>query len=167
MELGPWIQSIVNHLYWSVHTCNGDPNNLVERFLSVIHHVCNRHTFRSNTTYLRCAHRRYTEDEVRKRVWLKIGSPAHETLKKILLKPLMVKDLKKMNQHVFTTYLEVFHALKIRYLPKSIFFEQEKMVVGMELAALDHNINVNRGQVSNEYNIIINLSLFLFITKVL
>lgn len=55
--------------------------------------------------------------------------------------------MKKMNENLFTTYLEVFHALKIRYLPKSIFFEQEKTLAGMQLVALDHNNNTNRDQV--------------------
>jgi len=83
---------------------------------------------------------------------LAFGSPAHESLKKVVLNKILVKDVQKMNQHVFTTYVEVFHALKIRYLPKSIFFEAEKMIAAMELSALDHNINVNRGQVVTFYN---------------
>ena len=44
-------------------------------------------------------------------------------------------------------YLEVFHSLKIRYLPKNIFFEQDKMIAGAQLAALDHNHNIERSQV--------------------
>ena len=120
---------------------------ICERFLSVIHHVCNRHNFKSNALYLQCEHDKYSREETRARAWLDYGTPAHESLKKIVMNPVLVRDLKKMNHHVFTTYLEVFHALKIRYLPKSIFFEAEKMVAGMELFALDHNINIDRGQV--------------------
>ena len=43
--------------------------------------------------------------------------------------------------------LEVFHALKITYLPKKTFFGIEKMIAGTQIAALDHNHNVNREQV--------------------
>ena len=76
-----------------------------------------------------------------------MGSNPHEALKKVLLAGQLVKDLKRMNENVFTTYLEVFHSLKIRYLPKSTFFEQEKMIAGVQIAALDHNSNIDRGQV--------------------
>ena len=38
-------------------------------------------------------------------------------------------------------------ALKIAYLPKKTFFGIEKMIAGTQIAALDHNHNVNREQV--------------------
>ena len=63
-----------------------------------------------------------------------MGSPTHEVLKKILLQSQLVKDMVKMNENVSTSSLEIFHALKIRYLPKSTFFEKEKMIAGTELA---------------------------------
>ena len=66
------------------------------------------------------------------REWLKFGAPAHEALKSVILNSQLVKDLEKLNENLFTTHLEVFHALKIRYLPKSIFFEQEKMEAGVK-----------------------------------
>lgn len=144
--LNEWIPSIVNHVYWSVQTCEGNGEELAERLLSVVHHICNRHSFPGNKFYKKCEHDKYTEDEVRSRNWLQMGSPPHEALKKVLLQPQLVKDIKKMNLNIFTTYLEIFHSLKIRYLPKSIFFEQEKMEAGVKLAALDHNLNIKRNQ---------------------
>lgn len=42
--LAEWIPSIVNHLYWSMNTAkNGE--EIAERFLSVVHHICNKHDF--------------------------------------------------------------------------------------------------------------------------
>jgi len=46
--LGQWIPAIINHLYWSLTTSKGNGEELVERFLSVIHHVTNRHEFIGN-----------------------------------------------------------------------------------------------------------------------
>ena len=77
-----------------------------------------------------------------------MGSSAHEALKKIVTQKQLVADMEKMNEKVYTTYLEVFHSLKIRYAPKSIFYGMEKMVAATQLAALDHNNNVNRKQVN-------------------
>ena len=74
---------------------------------------------------------------------MKEGSPVHEELKSIVLNKTLLKDMELLNLNVFTTHLGVFHALKIRYLPKSIFFEQEKMETGMMMAAMDHNINID------------------------
>ena len=97
--------------------------------------------------YKKCEHEDYSEEEMAQRKWLKFGSPSHEALKSVVMNSGLVKDVAKLNENLFTTHLEVFHALKIRYIPKSIFFEQEKMIAGVELAALDHNLNINRGQV--------------------
>ena len=43
--------------------------------------------------------------------------------------------------------LEVFHAMKIAYLPKKTFFGIEEMIASAQIAALDHYNNVNREQV--------------------
>ena len=41
---------------------------------------------------------------------------------------MLVADLEHMTKQVNTTLLEVFHAKKMSYLPKSTFFRMEKMV---------------------------------------
>ena len=64
---------------------------------------------------------------------------------------MLVKDLEQMTEQVQTTMLEVFHGVKIRYLPKSIFYQMEKMIAGTQLAVMDHNNNVNREQVNKKY----------------
>ena len=65
---------------------------------------------------------------------------------------MLVNDIKKMTEQVNMTMLEIFHGVKIRYLPKSIFYKMEKMFAGTQLAALDHNNNVNRSQVKTRPN---------------
>lgn len=147
--LAAWIPAIVNHLYWSIQSCKGDSGELVERFVSCIHHVVNRHTF-SGTYYTKCEHKPYTPLEAPQTDWLEPDSPAHMALKKVLLDDKRLHtDLWKLNENIYTSQLEVFHALKIRYLPKQIFFEQDKMVADMQLATLDHNLNVDRKQTHN------------------
>ena len=81
-----------------------------------------------------------------------MGSPAHEEIKKILLQSTLVKDMKQLSKGATTTTLVIFHALKIRYLPKSIFFEKEKMIALTKVAVMDHNINVDREQVRQYTN---------------
>ena len=77
-----------------------------------------------------------------------MGSAAHEKLFKIISEKTLVADLEHITEQVNTTLLEVFHVKKISYLPKSTFFQMEKMVAGTRIAALDHNNNIYRSQVS-------------------
>lgn len=149
--LAQWAQSVVNHLYWSIATCDGDGKALVERFTSLIHHTCNRHSFPMNTIYKECEHEKLSEEAKRKKQWLVMGSSAHDQLRKIIAQDGFVKDLEKVCDQISTTLLEVFHSVKIRYLPKSIFYGYEKMIAGTQLAALDHNNNVGRDQVKNSF----------------
>lgn len=149
--LAAWIPAIINHLYWAILTCNGNGKELAERFLSIIHHVFNRHKLSGNKFYHSCAHKPYDQSVVRMKLWMKMGSPPHEGLRKVIFQPQLVKDLEKMNKKIYTTYLEVFHSVKIRYLSKSVFYNMEKMIAGTQLAALDHNHNVNREQVSAHF----------------
>ena len=132
----------------------------MERFLSVIHHICNRHEFPGNKYYHKCEHDPYTIEETKEREWLKMGSPPHEALKKVILQSELVKDMKKMSENASTSALEIFHALKIRYLPKSIFFEKEKMIAGTALAVMDHNFNTKREQVNRFIALLVNTAFF-------
>ena len=42
-NLGPWISSIVNHLWWSASTCNSDPRLCQEKWKSILYHVAGIH----------------------------------------------------------------------------------------------------------------------------
>ena len=148
-QLGYWAGSIVNHLYWSISTCNGNAAELVERYLSCIQHVCNKHTF-PGVYYTKCEHAPYT-DESKKTDWIKPGSEPHVALLKIMKNKQLVQDLYHTSENISTSGLEIFHSLKIRYLPKSIFFEKDKMMSSTAVAVMDHNLNVDRRQVSQFY----------------
>ena len=80
--------------------------------------------------------------------WLDMGSEAHEKIIRVLSEKSLLGDLEQMTEQVNTTMLEVFHAVKIGYLPKKTCFSIDKMIAGTQIAALDHNHNVNREQVS-------------------
>ena len=76
-----------------------------------------------------------------------MGSESDEKLRKILREKTLLADLEHMTEQVNTTMLEVFHAVKIAYLPKKTFLGIEKMIAGTQIAALHHNHNANREQV--------------------
>jgi hypothetical protein len=45
VSVAKWSMSVCNHLWWASATCDGNPDVLVEKFVSIIHHVCNVHVF--------------------------------------------------------------------------------------------------------------------------
>ena len=77
-----------------------------------------------------------------------MGSEAYKNIIRVLSEKSLLGDLEQMTEQVNTTMLEVFHAVKIGYLPKKTCFNIDKMIAGTQIAALDHNHNVNREQVS-------------------
>ena len=117
-------------------------------FIKILKCTNNKSKCVFSSYYTACAHPKYSKNEGKSREWMEMGSPPHEFLKKVIMQSQLVKDMKKMSENASTSAVEIFHALKIRYLPKSIFYEKEKMMASTKLAILDHNLNVERGQVS-------------------
>lgn len=151
-QLKPWIPSIINHLWWSATTCEGNSVLLKEKWLSVIHHVTNRHDWPGNQFYHKCAHQPYTQEVSRKKKWLIPGSAAHNALVGVVKDKRLLKDIEHLTKCVHTTLLEVYHSMYLKYLPKQMHFTHDAMSKGTMLAALDHNRNVNRPQVSQHTN---------------
>ena len=116
--------------------------------MALQHHVVNKHHFPNNVFYKKCDHAPLSENQTRKMEWLDMGSEAHEKIIRVLSEKSLLGDLEQMTEQVNTTMLEVFHAVKIGYLPKKTCFSIDKMIAGTQIAALDHNHNVNREQVS-------------------
>ena len=77
-----------------------------------------------------------------------MGSTAHEKIIRLLSEKSLLGDLKQMTEQVKTTTLEVFHTVKIGYLPKKKSCSIGKIIAGTQIAALNPNLNVNREQVS-------------------
>uniref|UniRef100_A0A672IZZ1 THAP-type domain-containing protein n=1 Tax=Salarias fasciatus TaxID=181472 RepID=A0A672IZZ1_SALFA len=146
-DLGAWIPSIISHLWWSAQTCEEDAVLLKEKWVSVIHHVTNRHDWPGNRLYHRCAHEPLDEESQRNKLWMKSGTEAHTALVKIATDKRLLSDLDHLTKCVHTTTLEVYHSMYLKYLPKRTHFGYDVMVHASMLAALDHNNNVNRKQV--------------------
>ena len=57
-----------------------------------------------------------------------MGSPVHEALRSVITNNQLVKVMmERMNENIYTTYLEVSHSVKIRYVPKQIFNEHDNL----------------------------------------
>ena len=85
-ELMPWIQAIYNNLWWCASTCGGDAEMLRERWISILHHIVNKHQWRGHRLFQKCGHPAMTRRDENSIEWLKPGSPAHVALEEVVTK---------------------------------------------------------------------------------
>ncbi|XP_045184343.2 uncharacterized protein LOC123542510 [Mercenaria mercenaria] len=144
-KLKDWRKSIVNHLWYSCATCDGDEDILIECWISVLQHITNVHVFPGNHV-TECRHGVLGEEIQRKTKWLKPNSAAHLALKEIVINPRLLKDIRQCSKFCHTGNLESYHSLMLKYCPKRLHYSMAVMNARTQLAALDHNFNVNRSQ---------------------
>ena len=147
--LRKWIPSIANHLWWSASSCNGDSTQLRERWLSLLDHITNQHSWTGATKILKCAHGPLPPGQETQ--WLARGSPQHETLRKIVSKKDLLIDLEKLTDFIHTGSIEVYHSNQLVWTPKRIHFSFVGMRARQQLAALNHNYNVGRQQAKTQH----------------
>ncbi|XP_063909811.1 uncharacterized protein LOC135127297 [Zophobas morio] len=146
--LAAWKSSIVNHLWWAAQTCGGDPDLLIEKFLSVLHHICNIHSWEGNR-FTACQHEPIAEEDAIDVAWLSPKSNDFTMLKSIVDNKQFLCDLRHVNLYCHTGALESYHNERLKYLPKRSHFSYDGMVLRGMLAILDHNFNVSKDVVSD------------------
>ena len=145
-ELSPWIKSVSNHLWWCAETCEGNKELLREKWISIVHHTANIHSWDSADIYHECPHPPIPRDEARKKRWLRPCSAAHDALREVVFDKNLLKDIQLLSLCCHTGNLEVYHSVQTRYVPKRQHFSYKGMVARTQLAALDHNANTGRQQ---------------------
>ena len=110
-DLFRWIQSVSNHLWWSAATCNGDVRLLREKWVSDLHHVRNKHSWNDAELFRKCAHPCLTRREVKRKSWLKPGTPSYVALEEVVLQPTLLQDLASLTDLCHTGGLEVYHSM--------------------------------------------------------
>ena len=132
-ELQAWIKSIDNHFWWCCLTCNGNLDELKEKWLSLLSHICGFHDFPNNKIFKRCEH-----GDI-EREWLSPTSSSFITLKKITTEKLFFSDMQYFTDFLHTGNLEVFHSLLLKYWPKRLHFSFHGMIARTQLAILHFN----------------------------
>ena len=79
---------------------------MVMSWLSVIHHMTNRHEWPGNRHFHKCEHNRLSTDQQQRKKWLEPVSASHTALVNI------VKDIVHLTEFVLTTALETYHSSK-------------------------------------------------------
>ena len=141
-----WIKPIGTHLFYCSENCGNDGKKLVEMWKSLLHHVSNRHTFKSNKLYKKCDHGTLSKEEAKRRKWIKKGTPAFIELEKVVCDEKYLKDMPQLAGADHTGNVEVFNSVLLAYAPKRIEFDHRYMDARVKLAVLDFNENIGRNQ---------------------
>ena len=104
-ELAPWIKSITNHLWWCSSSCDGNAEELIEKWKSVLYHITDKHTRTGNKIVHQCSHPSLTEEQKRKKKWLSPTSQAYIAAEAIVLEKRLIKDLAKLTEFCHTGQL--------------------------------------------------------------
>ena len=105
-----------------------------------MHRVAGIHKWPGFESFSACEHEVLTDEQRRNKVWLPVGSPAHNALKKVAWKPKLLKDILLLADFVQSGNLDVFHGTMARkYLPKSQHYSYNGMKCRMQLAIIDNN----------------------------
>ena len=145
-DLSLWIRSISNHLWWCAKTRGRDKEMLREKWISIVYHTANIHSWDSADLYEECAHQPIPPAIARTKRWLRPGSSAHNALKEVVFDKNLLKDIQQLTLCCHTGNLEVYHSVQTKYAPKRQHFSYNGMVARTQLAALDHNANTGRQQ---------------------
>ena len=69
-DLGAWLTSIQNQLWFCFSTSVGDLQLLKEKLNSVADHISNIHSFSHNSKFKQCGHEELNPDQVVGKAWL-------------------------------------------------------------------------------------------------
>ncbi|XP_072329201.1 uncharacterized protein [Scyliorhinus torazame] len=145
-DLQPWINDIIRHFMYCCKYSNGDVNTLMARWRSILHHTVNVHEWQLGdcSTAASCDHGPLTHKEIKDKLWLTAGSPAHHALRRVVYDKWLTSHLNYFVQARVTNELESFSNHIQMYAAKNFTYEYEDYLVRTLLAAIDYNSHVDR-----------------------
>ena len=134
-----WIKSIGNHFCWVCATCEGDPELLREKWISVLFRIQNKHERTGSNRFTKCVHPPLTKKQVKAKKWISPNSVAFEALQKIILSKNILTDLTYLTRFCHTGVLEAYHSLYNKWTPKRQHFSYAGMITQSQLSMIDFN----------------------------
>ena len=122
-----WIKSIGNHFWWACATCEGDPELLREKWISVLFLIQNKHEWTGSNRFTKCVYAPLTKKQVKVKEWISPNSEAFEALQKIVLSKNILNDLKHLTKFCHTGVLKTHHSLYNKWAPKKQHFSYTGM----------------------------------------
>ena len=108
-------------------TCDGDPEMLREKWVSILRHTVNKHKWNDHHVFHQCGHPKMSTRERISIKWLDAGSPSHVALEEVVTNNKLLNDLAMLTEFHHTGELEQYHSLMLKYLPKREHFSFKGM----------------------------------------
>lgn len=102
----------------------------------MVYHIAGVHEWPGFQSFSVYEHGEFRSEQRGNKVWLPVGSPAHNALKEVAVKPKLLKDVCRLTDFIQTCGLCV---------PKSQHSSYNGMKSRTQLAIIDHNSNARRG----------------------
>ncbi|CAG0898815.1 unnamed protein product [Cyprideis torosa] len=108
----------------------------VKRWVLVLKHIVKDHSD--------CPHGPLEVNGIDDRDYLDPKSPVYSSFKGIVEDKRLLSNMERSCCYLFTSALEAFHSLKLKYAAKLVHQQYIAMEACIMLAVMDHNENVNR-----------------------
>jgi hypothetical protein len=121
IKLQPWIRSILNHLWYSVENCQGNPLRCQEMFRSIAYHISNEHSWPNDNHFSlvsTCAHTELTTEKVASTGWLPKDSEVWRKLFHILNEKRLQNNISRISLNLTTSAIENYHSIRLIYATK-------------------------------------------------
>ncbi|XP_072268240.1 uncharacterized protein [Pyxicephalus adspersus] len=139
----PWISKIIKHFWWSIQTSKGNAALLKEKWLSLLKHIQNIHTWHDGVLYHKCAHATLSKEAYSRTLWLKEGTIAYAKVSEIICNPELMEDLDHLILNCHTDAPEVFNRNVSQFHTKQTLFFIDTIEARTRLAAINHNYNID------------------------
>ena len=165
-RLTVWIEPVVTHFWYACEWCDGDGSLLLEIFHSCLLHLANKHAWTEDPfaaqrktsetttkpypvfkTYRKCGHENRLTGKHRKlkgMKWLDMKSEEFEVLFKIITDTRRSNAMKKCAAFIHTGSLEVYHNVRLKYLPKRTSYTLKRMIIMAMLVCIEVNVNLEK-----------------------
>ena len=120
--LASWVGSVINHFWWCCASCEGDPVILKEKWVSLMYHIINKHTWEDATIYTKCDHPKLCKRDRLEKIWVTEGSHAYVALESIVKDKRLLTDMTYLTDFCHTGNIEVYHSLYNKFCPKRLHF---------------------------------------------
>ena len=107
--------------------------------MSLMFHISNKHRWVGYKHFKHCIHKKLSKKDMKKKKWIKEGTPAYIELEKIIKNKNTLKDLAKCTKFLHSGNLEVFHSVYLKFCPKRLHFSLHGMIARTELAVMHFN----------------------------
>ncbi|KAK3085241.1 hypothetical protein FSP39_000451, partial [Pinctada imbricata] len=88
-QIADWARSISTHMYWEASSSNGNGEIVLQKWQSILNHVCNKHEGHGDL-FPTCQH----EEIIKNVCWLKMGSKVYKELRDVITSNFLMNDIK-------------------------------------------------------------------------